>query len=831
MEFLKKLPVSAHFKDIKDKWKEEGSFAIKAPTGSGKSLGIPLLFLTERLVKGRILIVQPRRVAARNLARVASNFNQTDLGDEIGYKVRFESRISNKTSIIYLTDGMMFRYLQSPDSLRDVDLIIFDEFHERTIYMDTSLALAKLYIENKEIPSKIIITSATLDLEKASSYLGSSNGLELLTKGFPVDIKYKPLKQNVSLPSQICGHIKEIIKQHDGDILIFMDGLAEIRRTVREIQNTMGGHRLAVFPLYGEMASESQDLALAPSEKRKIIVSTNLAETSLTIEGVKIVIDTGLAKKHRFDPYRKINVLLTEPISKSSAKQRAGRAGRLSSGVCLRLWSQNEHARRIEFEEPEIQRLDLAEIYLKLLSINVNPSDLHWYESPKEKQLTDAENFLFSIQAIDGGRHILSLGLQLAKLPLHPRLGFALWIAKEKECLSEFALVSASLDYKNPIDFQRRSEFLSKGFPNSDLYALLTAYNRAADIHFISSECKKIGVHGLRFREIAESARLLCVSLGEKFKPPRETIECLSEILLKVYPDKLAYLENKGTNAYRDFTGLTLHLAKDSTARGSQWVLPLKVLERKNKSKIILEMDEVTTIEEGQIRKFLSENIEVMEDVYLDTSSHQVFVRKIEKVGEVVLSRCESAEVTEEQRVDAYANAIVDSSLNLKNWNVQVANFIARVNFLASVYPELDMESFDKDTEYLIIKQICSSSKKWKEIRNSNVINFIYAHYGAEKIKLLDQAVPASLNLTDQGKPIDLRYERDKVYLSAPIQKFYDIKEHPRIVFGQCVVMLELLAPNGRVVQCTDDIVGFWNGSYPAVKKELAGRYPKHEWK
>ena len=190
----------------------------------------------------------------------------------------------------------------------------------------------------------------------------------------------------------------------------------------------------------------------------------------------------------------------------------------------------------------------------------------------------------------------------MAKLPYIPGLVSALWIAKEKECLSEFALVSASLDYKNPIDFQRRSEFLSKGFPNSDLYALLTAYNRAADIHFISSECKKIGVHGLRFREIAESARLLCVSLGEKFKPPRETIECLSEILLKVYPDKLAYLENKGTNAYRDFTGLTLHLAKDSTARGSQWVLPLKVLERKNKSKIILEMDEVTTIEEGQIR-------------------------------------------------------------------------------------------------------------------------------------------------------------------------------------------------------------------------------------
>ena len=406
-----------------------------------------------------------------------------------------------------------------------------------------------------------------------------------------------------------------------------------------------------------------------------------------------------------------------------------------------------------------------------------------------------------------------------------------LWIAKEKNYLSEFALVSASLDFKNPIDFQKRSNFLTKDFPNSDLGALLNAYNRAADVRFISSECKKIGVHGLRFREIVESANLLCAALGEEFNTPEENNECLNEILLKVYPDKLAYLENKGTNAYKDFTGLTLHLAKDSTVRGSQWVLPLKVLEKKNKGRIILEMDEVTTINEEDIRKYLNEKIVVIEDVYLDTFSHQVFVRKIEKVGEVILSQCESPEVTEEQRVDAYASAIIDSSLKLKNWNDQVAYFLARVNFLASIYPEFEIESFDKDTEYLIVKQICSSSKRWKEIRNSDVMEFICSFYGPEKIELLEQAVPSNLSLSGKGKPIALRYEKDKVYLRAPIQKFYDIKEHPRIVFGQCVVMLELLAPNGRVVQCTDDIVGFWKGSYPAVKKELAGRYPKHEWK
>ena len=831
MDFLNQLPVSAHFLEIKERWSQDGSFAIKAPTGSGKSLGIPLLLLNEKLVKGRVLVVQPRRIAARNLARVASNFNQTDLGKEVGYKVRFDSKVSRETKIIYLTDGMMFRFLQNPESLKDVELIIFDEFHERTIFMDTSLALAKFYIENKKISSKILITSATLDLGKASKYLGSSNGLELLTKGFRVDIKHKPLKQNESLPLQICGHIKEVISRHEGDILIFMDGVAEIRRTVREIQSRIGGNRLAVFPLYGEMVPELQDQALAPSEKRKIIVSTNLAETSLTIEGIKIVIDTGLAKKHRYDPYRKINVLLSEPISKSSAEQRAGRAGRLSSGICLRLWSRDEHARRREFEEPEIQRLDLAEIYLNLASIHVNPRELDWYESPTDKQLIDAEKFLLSIEAIDQLKHISPQGRQLAQLSLHPRVGFSLWMAKEKNCLSEFALVSASLDFKNPIDFQKRSDFQEKDFPKSDLFALIIAYNQADDVHFSAPECKKIGVHGVRFKEIAESARLLCGSLGEKFQKPEVKIQSLHEVLLKNYPDRLAYLANQGTNVYKDYTGLSLQLAKDSTVRGSQWVLPLKVLEKKNKGRIILEMDEVTAIDLKEIRKHLYEKIITTEDVYLDTSSHQVFVRKLEKVGEVVLSRKESPEVSEEQRVEAYANAIIDSSLKLKNWNDQVENFLARVNFLASAHPEFAIEHFDKNAEKMVIKEICSSSKKWKEIRNSNVMDFIFSYYGQEKLDLLDQAVPANFKLIGKGKPIDLRYEKDKVYMQAPIQKFYDTQEHPRIVFGRCLVMLELLAPNGRVVQCTDDIVGFWSRSYPSVKKELAGRYPKHEWK
>ena len=300
------------------------------------------------------------------MARVASRFCQSELGEEVGYRVRFDTKVSSATKVVYLTDGMLFRILQHPKNLEGVELIIFDEFHERTVYMDASLALCKSFAQSDQIFPKIIVTSATLNLIKVSEYLEAPNGLEIERKDFPVSIRYKAITPNTSLQVQVCDNLLPLLRQTEGDVLIFMDGAAEIRRAVREIQGKLHSSNFEVLPLFGEMSQESQDLALRASSKRKIIVSTNLAETSLTIEGVSAVIDTGLAKKHRFDPYRRVNVLLTEPISKSSADQRAGRAGRLSAGICLRMWSENQHLQRSEFEEPEIERLDLTEIYLNL---------------------------------------------------------------------------------------------------------------------------------------------------------------------------------------------------------------------------------------------------------------------------------------------------------------------------------------------------------------------------------------------------------------------------------------------------------------------------------
>jgi ATP-dependent helicase HrpB len=303
------------------------------------------------------------------------------------------------------------------------------------------------------------------------------------------------------------------------------------------------------------------------------------------------------------------------------------------------------------------------------------------------------------------------------------------------------------------------------------------------------------------------------------------------EILLKVYPERLAYLESKGTNSYKDSSGLSLQLFKESTVRGSQWVLPLRVLEKKKQGRICLEMDEVTAIAETEIRKFLGDKIITKEDAYLDINTHQVFVRTIEKFGEVVVSRKESVEVNETQRTNAYANAILDGIISLKNWDQRVEAFISRVNFLATFSSDYEIESFDQDTRKLIILEICSSKSKWKEIRNANVLEFLHSYYGKERLLFIEQAAPEKYLLEGWSRPVTLRYENNKVYLQAPIQKLYDIKKHPSVFFGKSLVIIELQAPNGRVVQCTDDIVGFWDRSYPSIKKELAGRYPKHEWR
>ena len=832
MKFLEDLPIYAHFSQICEKLKTEENFVVVAPTGTGKSLGLPLKLLKDNLGRGKILVVQPRRIAAKSLARFGSNIYGCEVGDEIGYIVRFEKKVTDTTQLIYLTDGVLFRLLAQPENLKDVGTIIFDEFHERSLFMDTSLCLIKHLKSSSVISPRIIVTSATIDIQNLNKYLGSEKELKLISKSYDVEIIYKARKTKVYLEDQVCDLLHQVLDEEVGNILIFMDGAASIRRLIRFIENRITNKKIEVLPLFSELSLQEQDRAISRSPKRKIIVSTNIAETSLTIEGIGVVIDTGLAKKFSYDPYRGVNVLLSQNISRSSAKQRAGRAGRTSNGKCIRLWTQSEHHSRIEFEEPEIKRLDITEIYLNLCAMGFLPENLVWLEEPPRNSFIQSRQQLIGMGLINKAGEITEIGEKMSRLPIHPRLGLALFLSLKEGCLSSIALFLSSLDFKNPIEYGKRSEFFSENNSNkSDISVFFNAYQCVLETNFNLSISKRIGVHCGRFKEIEKTAKLLCRLVDQNYDYSDYDEEKFIKVLLNVYSDRLAYLENKGTNTYIDYNGKHLQLSSHSVAKGSQWVLAMKVIEKNHRGRIILEIDEIINLSEEQLRRYLGTKINKQTNVYLDLQTKKVFRSATEKVGHVIIKK-KDTEVNEPSlTAQAYAKAIMEGDLKLKNWNISVENFLSRVEFLHFNFPELGIEEFCSLSKAIVLEDICNSFCKWRDIRNSSVLDFIYSFYGSEKITLINRFAPTSVTLGVEKKIFKIRYEDKKAYLKSTLQKFYDVRHHPMIVEGKYNLLIELTAPNGRVVQCTNDLPAFWGGSYKAIKRELAGRYPKHEWK
>ncbi|MEI7820968.1 MAG: helicase-related protein, partial [Verrucomicrobiota bacterium] len=399
---------------------------LQAPTGSGKSTQIPQILLDRGLAgNGQIIVLQPRRLATRMLAaRVASERGQR-LGDEVGYQIRLDRVASDRTRILFVTEGVLLRRMLNDPTLRGVSAILFDEFHERHLYGDITLAGA-LTLQEKQRPDlKLVVMSATLETGVLEKYLAPCRTLTSAGRTFPVETEYLARSiraDDFPIWDAAANELETLAPRTSGDVLIFMPGAYEISRTISAVRASAAGKNFIVLPLHGELPANEQDAAVARYEQRKVIVSTNVAETSLTIDGVRVVIDSGLARIARFDPHRGINTLLVERISRASAEQRAGRAGRTAPGVCLRLWTDREHADRPSQELPEVKRLDLAEVVLTLKAGGVNDvAKFRWLEAPEAKSLERAETLLLDLGATDTSGSITELGRRMLAFPAHPR--------------------------------------------------------------------------------------------------------------------------------------------------------------------------------------------------------------------------------------------------------------------------------------------------------------------------------------------------------------------------------------------------------------------------
>ncbi len=490
---------------------------LVAPTGSGKTTQVPQMLFDTGLFQGRIVVLQPRRVAARTVAARVAWEQQVKLGAEIGYQIRFEDRTSLGTRICFVTEGILLRWLQDDPLLGGIDAILFDEFHERNLLSDVALALAKRLQETRRADLRIVVMSATLEAETVAKYLGDCPVLISAGKAFPVEIRHIASHDERPVSEQAADIVAQIVADGGpGDILIFMPGMGEINATISACRAGAGPERLALIPLHGELPPEEQDAAFASNRLRKVVVATNVAETSVTIDGIVHVIDSGLARVARYDAERGIGTLFIEPISRASAEQRAGRAGRTAPGVCHRLWTESGHLNRPERNTPEIQRSDLAEVVLLLHSLGItNAAQFDWLDRPDPQATERAEELLRTLGALSagaGGPDVTPIGWEMLRLPMHPRYSRMLVEAAKRHCAPAAALCAALVSGRDLLvrlgrDDKHIAEAreLFEASAESDFYTLMRAHQFARNNNFNTEQCRRYGVHSQIARQVQQT--------------------------------------------------------------------------------------------------------------------------------------------------------------------------------------------------------------------------------------------------------------------------------------------------------------------------------------
>ncbi len=838
----RELPIVSKVDDIVSAACGERRLVVTAPTGSGKSTQLPQMLLDSGSFPDQIVILEPRRLATRMLARRVSSERGSYVGQEVGYQVRFDNKTSSATKIVYVTEGLLLRRMLARPDLSGISALIFDEFHERSLESDLTLALAKTLQETSRPDLALVVTSATIATEPLCEYLGSCPVVQVDGRSFPVEVSFAGASRDETVWQRAAKQIIRLSSEYDGDFLVFMPGAFEIRKTIEELSHSHLMKGFDLLPLYGDLPPDRQDAAIRKSERRKVVVATNVAETSLTIDGVRVVVDSGLAKKASFDTRRGINALLTEPISRASADQRAGRAGRTAPGFCLRLWGEKEHERRFASETPEVLRLDFAETMLSLLAAGQEPSTVCWFEQPTELALVKARGLLADLGALDLNGYLTNLGREMAAFPLHPRHARALLEARARDCLPAVALALALSQDRTillPLSDKRlereREDLLDADQSEiaTDFFRVLRAWRLAAERNFDPSLCRDLGIHAGRCRDALRLSQRYLSLAGIDID---EDISCspadLAKCLLCAFPDHIGKRRNSGMLVYALSNGKNGELRRQSTARDADLLVAAELDEIEMRGKVGLVLSLATEIREEWIEEIFPKSFSHRVETYFDEESRIVVCRRIKKFRDLVLSEEKSGEPSSEEAARVLAAEVLSGRLRLKHWNIACDRFVARVNFAAAQCPELEIEPIDDAARRLVLEQFCLGEKSWRSVRNKDVFPFLREWLSREQRLALDQLAPEEINLPARKSPARLRFDEDgEVTLSATVQDLYDLESTPTIAAGRYLLRVEVLGPNRRPVQVTRDLSAFWKDSYLTIKNELACRYPKHEWR
>lgn len=843
-----RLPIYDIEQDVISRLKEHRRLVLQAPTGSGKSTQVPQMLLKHGLLeRGQAVTLQPRRLAARLLAaRVAQELG-VPLGKEVGYQIRFEHVAGAETKIKFVTEGILLRQMVQNPMLPGIQALIFDEFHERHLYGDITLARA-LDLQEKQRPDLLIIVmSATLDAGLLESYLKPCAVLRSEGRVHPVDIEYLPRRTGQFTPPA-WELAAEAFQRHvqsgdSGDVLVFMPGSYEINQTLESLRHCSESRGYLLLPLHGELQPRDQDAAVARYQQPKVVVSTNVAETSLTIDGVRLVIDSGLARIPRYDANRGINTLLIEKISRASADQRAGRAGRTAPGRCVRLWSAMEHGERAAHELPEVKRLDLAEVILTLKAASVDDlRAFRWLEAPDEKSLAHSEELLTDLGALDHEGRITELGRRMLAFPAHPRYARMLLAAQEHKCVYQACLVAALTQGRDLLvrragreTGQQRDDLFGDQAP-SDFLILMRAWSYASKNNFNLEACRRFGIHAVTARQVGPlHQQFLGIAREEGLdvNPAPLNDEALQKCILIGFSDRVARRLDQGTLRCELVHGRRGTLARESAVQHSPLIVAAEVREVEGAEKAVNTLlSMATAIQPEWLRELFPEDMRSGEvRVFYDAVAKRVCGEEQVCFRDLVLSSRRMDTPPADAAARLLADEVLAGRLTLKNWDAGVDQWIIRLNRLSQWCPELALPPItDADRRHLV-EQVCHGGYSSKDIKDAEVKSVVKSWLSLAQQSLLDKHAPERLSLSEDRTPKVTYVADGPPFVSLRIQQLYDVTKTPCIAMGRVPVLLHILAPNMRAVQITQDLAGFWREHYPRIKSELQRKYPKHEWR
>ncbi|WP_224995785.1 ATP-dependent helicase HrpB [Cesiribacter sp. SM1] len=809
------LPIQAVLPDLKKKLQDQLTLILEAPPGAGKSTVLPLQLLQESWLAGKkVLMLEPRRLAARAVAHRMAWLLGEKVGQTVGYRVRFENKVSKDTRLEVLTEGILTRMLGQDNTLEGVGLVIFDEFHERSLHADLALALCREVQAVLRDDLRLLIMSATLDGNALSSMLGNAPVLKSQGRQYPISLQYLPQEQRgvpggEAIAQQVTKAVRKALAEEEGDVLVFLPGLGEIRRVEERLQEAQP--ELSLHPLYGDLPQAEQQAALLPHPhgKRKVVLATSIAETSLTIEGIRVVVDSGYSRVPRFEPRSGLTRLETEAVTRATADQRAGRAGRLGPGVAYRLWSEGMHQHLLAQRQPEIMEADLAPMVLELAGWGIaDLRSLNWVTPPTAGAVAAALELLHQLGALENGR-ITDKGREMLKLPTHPRLAHLLLEGKEANMAALAADVAALLEERDPLQKEA----------GADLSLRVEALRRAR-----SSRRGHAAERGgfMRIELLVSNwCRLFSIAPGTEPVADQE----VGKLIAAAYPERIARRDSG--NRYRLANGRAARLPEADPLGHEEWLAIAHMDAGKGEGKIFL----AAPLNPKDLRALAKEQ----EVVAWDTGRGELVANKELRIGDVLLESKPLGAIPEEERLRLLCGAVKADGENLLSWTEDVKQWQARVLSLrhwrpGEAWPDVSTPALLQEPEQWLAPYL-AAVRRQDDFRRLDLLQILQSSLSWELQQRLAQLAPLSLEVPT-GSNIRLEYRADgsPPILAVRLQEMFGLLETPVVNEGRTRVLLHLLSPGYRPVQVTQDLHSFWENTYAAVRKDLRGRYPKHHW-